>query len=147
LGNGWALDSYSRTENFNGDPNAPADNYYGAGNTCRKYTDARSPSQNFVFTEATDSHGINDDNYYVRWSAGSPGAFTWFVPPAQYHVNLGNFAFADGHSDHHRWYDGHLVTTGQNAARGQPISGIFSGPVAGLDYDFFRTGYLFPGWQ
>src|SRR5437660_428285 len=26
---GWAYDSYSRSENFNGDPNLPANNYYG----------------------------------------------------------------------------------------------------------------------
>jgi len=146
LGGGWAMDSYSRTENFNGDPNAPANNYYGCGNTCKKYSDARTPSQTFVFTEATDYRGCNNDNYYVRWSAGSPGSFMWVSPPAQYHVDIGNFAFADGHSDRHRWYNGHLVSAGQNAAKSLN-PGIFSGPNSGPDYDFFRTGYLFPGWQ
>jgi prepilin-type N-terminal cleavage/methylation domain-containing protein/prepilin-type processing-associated H-X9-DG protein len=143
LGNGWAMDSYSRTENFNGDT---ANNYWGCGNTCRKYTDTRSPSQTFVFTEGTDWHGCNNDDYYVRWTTGSPGSFMWVAPPAQYHINIGNFAFADGHSDRHRWLDGHLVSAGQTAAKGQN-PGVFSGPASGADYDFFRTGYLFPGWQ
>ncbi|HEV2694650.1 MAG TPA: prepilin-type N-terminal cleavage/methylation domain-containing protein [Verrucomicrobiae bacterium] len=146
LGNGWAYDSYSRLENFNGDPTSAAGAmYYGCGNTCTKYSDARTPSDTFVFTEAADWRGCNNSSYYVRWNAGA-GSFIWFQPPAQFHLNVSNFAFADGHADHHRWADGRILSGGATIARGVN-PGVFTGPSSGADYSYIHDGYRFPGWQ
>ncbi len=143
LNNGWAYDSYSRTENFNGEPSG---NYWGCGNVCKKYSDARNPSQTLVFLEDADWRGCNNGTYVVRWNLGPPQTFTWVDPPAQYHVNQGNMALADGHGERHRWIDGRVITAGQNAARGQN-SAFFTGPTSGPDYDYIRDNYRFPGWQ
>ena len=147
LGNGWAFDSYSRMENFNGDP-IPAGGaaYYGCGNVCKKYSDAKTPSDTFVFIEASDWRGCNNSSFYVRWALGSPGSFTWADPPAQFHGNVSNVALADGHTDRHHWSDGRLVTSGLTIARGVN-PGVFTGPSSGLDYDFIHDNYRFPGWQ
>jgi len=145
LGSGWAYDSYSRTENFNGDP---AGNYEGGYNTCKKYSDAQYAAQTLSFMDATDYRGCNNNNYYVLWQLhpGSPGTFIWTTPPAQYHFNVSNLAYADGHSDHYRWTDAHTISAGQAAARGVN-PGMFAGPTSGSDYNFFHDSYRFPGWQ
>ena len=143
LGSGWAYDSYARSENFNGDP---LNNYWGCGNTCKKYTDAKAPSETLVFIDASDWRGCINGPFYVRWTVGTPGTFLWTYPPAQYHVNNSNFVFADGHSDRHHWLDGHLVSAGQLAAKGSN-PGVFVGPTSGPDNDFLHDIYRFPGWQ
>ena len=143
LNNGWAYDSYSRTENFNGESYS---SYWGCGNVCKKYSDVRNPSQTFVFLEDADWRGCNNGTYVVHWNLGPPQTFTWVDPPAQYHVNQGNMALADGHGERHRWTDGRVVTAGRNAAQGQNTAS-FAGPTSGLDYDYVRENYRFPGWQ
>ena len=143
LGQGWAYDSYSRSENFNGDPYS---SYWGCGNTCKKYTDASSAAMTLVFLEDSDPRGCNNGSYTVRWSLGPPQSFTWVDPPAQYHVNQSSVAFADGHADRHRWYSSAIISAGQQAAQG--ISSFnFTGPPSGAEYDFIRQNYRFPGWQ
>ena len=143
LGNGWAYDSYSRTENFNGES---YNSYWGCGNVCKKYADARAPSQTLVFLEDADWRGYNNGTYVVTWHLGPPQSFTWVDPPAQYHVNQSNVAMADGHAERHRWFDGRIIAAGQNAAKGQNTAS-FAGPTSGPDYDFIRNNYRFPGWQ
>ena len=143
LNNGWAYDSYSRTENFNGES---YNSYWGCGNTCKKYSDVRNPSQTFVFLEDADWRGCNVGTYVVQWKLGPPQTFTWVDPPAQYHVNQGNMALADGHGERHRWFDGRVITAGRNAAQGQNTAN-FVGPTSGPDYDYIRDNYRFPGWQ
>lgn len=54
------------------------------------------PSQTWVYLdEHPDS--INDAGYF------SPNQTHWIDLPASYHNNAGGFAFADGHSEIHRW--------------------------------------------
>ncbi|MDR3458210.1 MAG: prepilin-type N-terminal cleavage/methylation domain-containing protein [Verrucomicrobiae bacterium] len=145
LGNGWAYDSYSRVENFNGDIGAPANNYYGCVNVCKKYSDARAPSDTFTFIEMADWRGCNNSTFYVHWNLGA-GSFTWDEPPGQFHLNTSNFALADGHADRHRWTDGRLINNGLTIARGVN-PGVFTGPSSGSDYSFIHDYYRFPGWQ
>ena len=143
LGNGWAYDSYSRTENFNGES---YNSYWGCGNTCKKYSDVKNTAQTLVFLEDADWRGCNVGTYVVTWNLAGAQSFTWVDPPAQYHVNQGNMAFADGHGERHRWIDGRIITAGQNAAKGANTAN-FTGPTSGPDYDFIRQNYRFPGWQ
>jgi prepilin-type N-terminal cleavage/methylation domain-containing protein len=147
LGNGWAYDSYSRSENFNGDPIASGGAaYYGCGNVCKKYSDAQTPSDTLTFMENADWRGCNNSTFYVRWALGSPGSYTWDNPPGQFHINTSNYALADGHTDRHRWSDNRILTSGLTIARGVN-PGVFTGPSSGTDYDFIRNLYRFPGWQ
>jgi prepilin-type N-terminal cleavage/methylation domain-containing protein len=143
LGNGWAYDSYARLENFGGDPQ---NNYWGAGNTCHKYSDVRMPTDTLTFIENADWHPVNNGPFYVFWINGNPDSFRWFFPPAQFHVNLSNVGYSDGHTERHKWTDIRIINAGQSLAKGQNV-GVFTGPTSGPDYDFIRNGYRFPGWQ
>jgi len=145
LGNGWAYDSYARSENFNGDI-SPANNYYGCGSVCKKYSDARFPSDTLVFIENSDWRGCNNSTFYVRWTLGAPGSYIWVIPPGQFHINTSNFGLADGHADRHRWTDSRILAKGADIGRGVN-PGLFTGPSSGSDYDFIRDIYRFPGWQ
>lgn len=145
LGSGWGYDSYSRTENFNGDLFNAA-NYGGIGTPCKKYSDTRNPVETLAFMEATDYQGCNSGSFYVAWTVGSPGTFKWRAPPAQYHVNASNLSFADGHCMRYRWHDGRLINAGLYAAKGQSPP-PFLGPTSGPDYDIIQNNYRFPGWQ
>ena len=64
---------------------------------------APAPSQTFVFVdERWDS--INDDFFVVVMGLrGSSAVLVNY--PASYHNGAGNVAFADGHSENHRWRD------------------------------------------
>ncbi|HMO65847.1 MAG TPA: hypothetical protein PKE47_11620, partial [Verrucomicrobiota bacterium] len=56
-----------------------------------------SPAQLWVFVdEHPDS--INDGAFF-----NAQGSREWIDLPANYHNNAGGFAFADGHSEIHRW--------------------------------------------
>ena len=50
--------------------------------------------------------GINMNGYPHPPNAGNPGAYAFFDFPAFYHNRAGGMAFADGHSEIHKWMDG-----------------------------------------
>jgi len=145
LGHGWAYDSYSKTENFSGPD--PSGSYWGMPAPCRKYSDAKNPSETFSFLEDADPRGFNMGSFAVSWHMGPPQSLTWNDPIAMYHINTDNQGYADGHVGSHRWLDGNLISVGQAAAAGAAwISvGGFTGPVAGPDYQFLFEGWRFPG--
>jgi prepilin-type N-terminal cleavage/methylation domain-containing protein len=137
--NGWAYDSYSRTENIGGEP---FDNYWGAGSTYTKISDISHTAGTFAFMEAADWRGYNVGTWVVEWLGR--GGFEWETPPALWHGNVGSVGFADGHGELHKWTDPQIVDAGQRAAHGvEPAS--WSGPVTGTDYQFVYDGYRFPG--
>ncbi|HEX4121589.1 MAG TPA: prepilin-type N-terminal cleavage/methylation domain-containing protein [Verrucomicrobiae bacterium] len=140
--NGWAYDSYSRTENIGGEP---YDNYFGAGATYTKMSAISQPSGTFSMMEAADWRGYNVGTWVVQWNRknGNSG-FTWEGPPATWHINVCTVGFADGHGELHKWTDSGIINAGQRAGRGIPM-GAFNGPTNGPDYDFVYNGYLFPG--
>jgi prepilin-type processing-associated H-X9-DG protein len=60
-----------------------------------------APVDLFVFTdEHPDS--INDGSFAVQMPT-TVNQTAWVDWPSKYHGNAGNFAFADGHSEIHRW--------------------------------------------
>jgi prepilin-type processing-associated H-X9-DG protein/prepilin-type N-terminal cleavage/methylation domain-containing protein len=142
-GNGFAYDSYSKTQNVGGeDYNA----CWGAGATYTKISQITSPSMTFIFTEDADWRGYNEGTWIEIWSIGRPGSFVWDDPPALYHGNTSSFAFADGHAEHHKWSDSSIIAAGLNAAKGAPSSG-FKGPTSGSDYSYVRDRYRHPNWN
>ena len=144
-GNGWAYDSYSKTQNVGGQNN---NNYWGAGATYTKLSSIRNSSMTFMYIEDADPRaGYNEGSWVVRWDTGTiPCSFTWVDPPAVYHGSANTFAFADGHAENHKWLNSAIITAGQQAGNGVS-SFYFSGPTSGPDYSFVRERYQHPNWQ
>jgi prepilin-type N-terminal cleavage/methylation domain-containing protein/prepilin-type processing-associated H-X9-DG protein len=136
--NGWAYDSYSRTENLGGEP---YDDYWGAGATYTKMSAIPKPGMTFSMIEAADWRGYNVGTWAVRWEDGS---FRWVNPPAVWHIDVGTIGFADGHVELHKWTDPAIVAAGRMAAQGTPAN-AWAGPTDGADYLYVYNGYQFPG--
>ena len=136
--NGWAYDSYARTQNLGGEP---YDDYWGAGATYVKMSAVAVPGATFAMIEDADWRGYNVGTWCVNWTGDS---FSWQNPLAMWHINVGSIAFADGHAELHKWTDPALIATGQAAARGRSELN-WEGPTNGADYFFVYKGYQFPG--
>jgi prepilin-type processing-associated H-X9-DG protein len=146
VGKGWAWDSYSKTQNFNGDRyNA----YWGAGATYTRFGQIASPSMTLTYVEDADSRGWNMGTWTVQWEVGA-GSFSWVDPLALYHGNVGTFAFADGHVESYRWLDAGIIKAGTMVIKGQDAF-YFTGPTAtrGVvkDYYYIRDRYRHPNWK
>jgi prepilin-type N-terminal cleavage/methylation domain-containing protein len=108
LANGWAYGSYSRTQNTGGDP---WNGYMGIQSAYGRLTDIRSPSSTFSFAEdaSTQGAGWNQGTWAVQWGFiakwGHAQLFNWLDPIPMYHGNVSTFAFADAHTESHRWHD------------------------------------------
>ena len=143
-GNGWAYDSYSKSQNFAGDPFG---NYVGFGTTYTKYSQMNAPSQTFTFVEDVDSRGYNNGSWEVIWTGGNV-RFQWQDPIPIYHGNVSTYGFGDGHVESHKWLNSNLINAGKVAAAGGTTGGIpGGGPYSGPDYNFVWQGIRFPGWK
>jgi prepilin-type N-terminal cleavage/methylation domain-containing protein len=136
--NGWAFDSYSRSQNLGGDPYA---DYWGAGATYTKMSAIPMPSSTFSMLEDADWRGYNMGTWVVDWTGNS---FLWQDPPAMPHIDVDSISFADGHAELHKWTNPAIVAAGQKAARGIPEL-YWGGPTNGADFDYVFKGYQFPG--
>jgi prepilin-type N-terminal cleavage/methylation domain-containing protein/prepilin-type processing-associated H-X9-DG protein len=146
-GSGWAYDSYSKPQNFCGDPNAPANDFVGFGSTYTKYTQISASSLTFAFVEDVDSRGYNLGTWEVQWTGGNV-RFQWIDPIPIYHGNVSTYGFADGHAESHKWLNGNLIAAGKAAAASGTTGGIpGGGPTSGSDYDYIYQGIRFPGWK
>ncbi|HEY3857627.1 MAG TPA: type II secretion system protein [Verrucomicrobiae bacterium] len=137
--NGWAFDSYSRTQNLGGEP---YDDFWGARATFTKMSSIFSPASTFSMIEAADWRGYNVGTWTVNWF-GFHG-FEWQDPPAIWHDNVCSIGFADGHAELHKWLNSSLINAGHGAGFGH-AQGDWSGPVNGVDYLYVFKGYQFPG--
>jgi len=150
LAAGWAYGTYSKPQNFGGEP---YDNFFGAGNACKKMTDATAPANTFMFIEDTQSSsspgggskGYNLGTWVIIWTATPPTYFTWEDPPGMYHGNVGTFEFADAHAEYHKWTASQIIQASLEAQNGQPYATGYT--VSGPDQDFMHQGYRFPGWR
>lgn len=83
-------------------PNNGANNIYPTYRQFLRGTSLRTPANLFVLLdEQADS--INDGWLQIN---PDPTATSWYDLPASYHNRDGSFAFADGHSEIHRWRSG-----------------------------------------
>jgi prepilin-type N-terminal cleavage/methylation domain-containing protein len=144
-GNGWAYDSYSKTQNITGDTHGG--DYWGAGATYDKLSQIVNSARTFVWIEDCDSRGYNNGSWVVTWVP--PSSFNWVDTPAIYHGNVGTFAFADAHVESHKWLDGNLIAYGKGVAAGtiKPSTSHSGFPTSGPDWQYIHDGYRFPGWQ
>lgn len=148
MSQGWAYDSYSKSQNIAGSPivwNGAA--YDGAGATYTKLAQISAASSTFAFTEDADFRSWNVGTWTIVWNPGT-ATFTWAGsdPPAMYHGNVNNSAFADGHVGSHKWHDSIIVKAGIAAANGQAI-GMGGAATSGPDFQFVHDNFRFPGWQ
>jgi len=80
----------------------------------RKQSDMLHPGPSKTFVLLDERQDSINDGYFVTQMTGfngSPTASEEIVDfPASYHNRAGGFAFADGHSEIHRWLDGRVST-------------------------------------
>lgn len=143
LAEGWAYDSYSKTQNVGGED---YDTYWGAGATYTKMTQISAASSTFYFFEDADERHINVGTFVVRWATGG-NTFTWVDPPAMYHGDVGTSSFADGHAEGHRWRNSQVIKAGKLAANGQNPGLSAPASTTKPDSDFIHDNYRFPGWK
>ncbi|HEX7618330.1 MAG TPA: prepilin-type N-terminal cleavage/methylation domain-containing protein [Verrucomicrobiae bacterium] len=149
-GNGWAFDSYSKSQNVGGE------NAWGSGVGFTTTSSVLSPSSTFYFMEDVDPRGLNEGTWVLQWHTDRPlyghlQSFDWVDPIPMYHGNVSTSAFVDGHAEAYSWGDSALVTYGKSAAAGSPSFNFTppggSPPQFSADYDYIYQGYRFPGWQ
>ncbi len=75
----------------------------------KKMSDIRNPGPErcSVFLEERED-SISDSHFYVHpggFLEENPARYTLVSYPANYHNGAGNFCFADGHGEVHRWLD------------------------------------------
>jgi prepilin-type N-terminal cleavage/methylation domain-containing protein len=142
---GWAYDSYSKSQNLGGEAYA---NYWGAGSTYTKLTAVRTPSNTFAFMEdaqsGSPSPNRNVGAWVVTWVALN--TFNWTDPVAMFHGNVNTQAFVDGHAESHKWIRTQIIKAGLSAANGQVASAIFT-DLTSSDDQYIRNNYRFPTWQ
>jgi prepilin-type N-terminal cleavage/methylation domain-containing protein/prepilin-type processing-associated H-X9-DG protein len=144
LADGWAYDSYSKSQNVGGEN---YNNYWGAGATYIKTSTIQSTAQTFAFMEDADERHRNVGTWVIQWSTGG-NTFSWVDPPAMYHGNMSTSSFADGHAEGHKWKNSTVITAGLNAANGQgPGWGNPASTATRPDSDFAHDNYRFPGWK
>ena len=142
---GWAFDSYAKSQNLAGDPQA---NYWGLGTTYKKLSQLQASALTFAFMETADWRGFNDGTWQQNWNNAGAAvqSFTWGDPPAMYHGNVSCAAFSDGHAEAHKWTDASVVNAGKLAAGGTAVTS-FNGPATGVDYQYVYQGYRYPNWR
>ncbi len=96
-----------------------------------KNTDIRNPSGIFVFL---DEHADTiNDGFFVNVL----DQMAWGNLPASYHNGAGNFTFADGHLERHRWQVGSTIRPVQKAR----IPSFAANPSTDFDWLKARASY------
>jgi prepilin-type N-terminal cleavage/methylation domain-containing protein/prepilin-type processing-associated H-X9-DG protein len=110
------LRSYSMNNWVGGNGDTPPlyKGYWGGGGNWvvfRKITGMLRPGPSMTFVLLDERQDSINDGYFVTEMDGYPSlASTKIVDyPASYHNNAAGFAFADGHSEIHRWKDGRTI--------------------------------------
>ena len=145
---GWAYDSYSKTENANGENNA------GANPTYKTISSVTVPTSTFFFREDVDPRGMCQGTWELTWQAnnpqgGHPQSFVWLDGLPMYHGNTSTSAFVDGHAESYTYGDAKLIAYGKNIAAGGAIDSNKIMPMNynSPDYEYVYQGYRFPSWQ
>jgi prepilin-type N-terminal cleavage/methylation domain-containing protein/prepilin-type processing-associated H-X9-DG protein len=140
-GDGWAYDSYSKTENFGGEGTWGAASY-------KKLTQVKNAAMTFSTIEDADPRGYNEGTWVLNWNVGATvSSFTWVDPPAVYHINANSFSFADGHVEMHKWLDPKIISAGLRAASGDTSVFYFTAATSGRDYEYVRQRYQHLTWK
>ncbi len=115
-----------------GDPGELTNRFNPAYIQAFRAADFTRPSQTFVFLEEHPDT-INDGFFMNRLDDGAK----WGNLPASYHNNNGNFSFADGHAETHRWV---AASTLVPATKGALPTGTPAEPTTDWDWLKERSG-------
>ena len=144
-GNGWAYDSYAKTQNVGGERD---NNYDGAGQTYTKTTSIAAPSMTFTFIEQADWRGYNIGTWVVQWNLLA-GRFQFNDTIALFHGYIGTACLADGHAESHKWMDAYIIKAGTISAAGQNgNNSMANASLTSSDYQYVHDRYRFgPDWK
>ncbi len=113
----WPRRSVSMSNWVGGNGDSPGNGYkggWGLNSTAivnRKMTDFIKPGPAMTFVILDERQDSINDAYFVTEMDGYPDPATDKIVdyPASYHGGACGFAFADGHSEIHRWRDGRTM--------------------------------------
>jgi prepilin-type N-terminal cleavage/methylation domain-containing protein/prepilin-type processing-associated H-X9-DG protein len=139
LAQGWAYDSYSRSQNIGGDSRAP----WGPTQVYRKLSGINNASMTMAFVEEADQFNFNWGFWAVSWIDGRPASFKFNDPFAVFHGNSSTFSFTDGHAELHNWHDPDLIRAAISSANGKRIE--VPTKTSSPDYAWVLDHYRHPG--
>ena len=137
LAGGWAYDSYSKTDNCNGEGKGGITDF-------KKIPEVKRPSECFNFLEDADVRGYNVGTFEVDWK--NKTTITFVDPVALYHGNVNTEGFVEGHAEHRQWRDANILAVGKQTASGQGsgFNGANQPSSTSADYAYVAQHWLFP---
>jgi len=134
-GNGWAYDSYSKSEPMNG---------YGDVQVrlFTKFSHVKQPADSFTFIEEADPRDYNGGTWVMVVTPPE-----WIDGFAIFHGQLTTFAFADGHVESHNWLEGSTIKAATDFARGTEVFHWPGGNIKqNRDLRWTYDHYKHPDW-
>lgn len=132
---GWAYDSYSKSETMNG----------GGWETpvkiFTKDSQIKSPAESFVFIEEADPRSFNNGTWVIN--VGTPG---WVDTFAIFHGFTSVFSFADGHVENHKWLENSTIKAARDSANGVESFYWAGGNKNNRDFRWVYDHYQFINW-
>ena len=134
-GAGWAYDSYSKADTiaglrWNGTP------------VFTKDTQVTTPTATMIFIEEADPRNYNNGTW--AFNANPPG---WVDTFAVFHGEVSSIAFADGHSESHKWLEASTIKAARDSANGiQSFYWSAGVPASNRDLIYISNRYRYPGW-
>ncbi len=124
--------SMSMSNWVGGNGDDPANGYRGGWGLAanfkvfRKLSEMSQPGPSLTFVLLDERQDSINDGYFVVEMDGYNGTPTFSEEivdfPASYHNNAGGFAFADGHSEIHKWVDSRIINPPKIAITSAPNS-------------------------
>jgi prepilin-type N-terminal cleavage/methylation domain-containing protein len=134
VGQGWAYESYSKTDGMNGAAWAGAAPF-------KKLTAVSAPTLSAVFVEEADTRGYQNGTWVLQRGG-------WVDPFAIFHGVVSTISFADGHAESHKWLDAKTIKAATDSSNGTS-SFYWAGGGEGMrnpDFNWMWDKYRFVGW-
>lgn len=109
-GSGWAYDSYSKSDTMAGGiwtSQQPTEVPF------MKEAQITTPTMTMVFIEEADSRSYNNGTWALNVNPVG-----WVDTFAVFHGDNSSFAFADGHSENHKWREATTIQAARDSANG-----------------------------
>jgi prepilin-type N-terminal cleavage/methylation domain-containing protein/prepilin-type processing-associated H-X9-DG protein len=141
-GRGWAYDSYSKAEGIAGGPIVSAGRTYWGIRPFQKLSTIDQPTMAMVFIEEADPRGYNAGTWVLNVTP--PG---WVDPFAIFHGDVSTIAFADGHSEGHKWRDAATIKAATDSANGKESFYWAGGNSKNIDFQWVWQRYRHQEWK
>lgn len=140
-GQGWAYDSYSKSDTISG-------GIWGAYSqpdqkAFTKDGQILTPTMTMVFIEEADPRSYNNGTWALNTSP--PG---WVDPFAVFHGEVSSIALADGHAESHKWLEATTIKAARDSANGiQSFYWSAGNPLSNRDFRWVHDRYRYQGWK